>query len=55
MNSDIQIPRVGLTSSAEVGIAGLFKVRLLLGEDGRKRFLPAEVADRLGADAKGAK
>jgi hypothetical protein len=46
---------VGLKSHAEVGIAGLFTVRLLLGDDGKKRVLPAEIAERLGVDARAAK
>lgn len=45
-----ELERMGLKACVEVGVAGLFNVRLLLGEDGHKRFLPGEVAERLGAD-----
>jgi hypothetical protein len=36
------------TSPAAVEFRGLFKVRLLLGEDGRKHVIVAELADALG-------
>jgi hypothetical protein len=49
------LSKVALKSQAEVGVADLFMVRLLLGEDGKKRILPAEIAEHLGVDARAAK
>jgi hypothetical protein len=41
--------------TAEVEFKGLFRVRLLLGEDGRRRVIVAELAEVLGLQSRGLK
>jgi len=47
------LARVGVKTAATVEFKGLFTVRLLLGEDGRKRVAPKDLADAMGIDADG--
>src|SRR5580692_6446154 len=51
VNEAQRLPRIALAAPpATVEFRGLFKVRLLLGLDGRKRVVPGEVAESMGAD-----
>jgi P22_AR N-terminal domain len=50
MMSKKSLTRIGLKVEVHVEFKDLFKVRLLLGDDGRRRVVPSELADELGLD-----
>jgi len=47
------LARIALKASAEVEFRGLFKVRLLLGEDGKRRVVVNDIADAMGLTRQG--